>query len=94
MTSRLVEVNPSLKWMRKLTGWKDSQFLKPIKIKYMNEMFIADLARKIWVVLVATIGILMLIFVFAVWLTNGTIIDRVKPKVIHDTIYLPNKIQK
>ncbi len=57
-------------------------------------MFVAELFRKIFVVLVATIGILMLLFGFAVWLTNGTIIDRVKPKVIHDTIYLPNKIQK
>lgn len=57
----------------------------------MNEMFIAELARKIWVILVAAIGILMLLFGFAVWLTNGTIIERVKPNVIHDTIYLPIK---
>lgn len=54
-------------------------------------MFIAELAKKIMFFIVTVIGVLMLIFGFTVWLTNGTIIDRVNPKVIHDTIYLPIK---
>ena len=37
MTSRLVEVNPSLKWMRKLTGWKDSHFLKLNTMKELTK---------------------------------------------------------
>lgn len=55
----------------------------------MNELFIAELAKKIMFFIVAVIGVLMLLFGFAIWFTNGTIIEPIEPKVIHDTIYLP-----
>lgn len=57
----------------------------------MNELIIYELARKIALIVLTILGSILFILRFAVWLTNGTIIDRVKPKVIHDTIYLPKK---
>ena len=67
-------------------------------------MIISELFRKIFIFLVSVIGIIMLLFGVAVWLTNGTIVDRidykkgtikkVENKVIHDTIYLPQRSVK
>lgn len=68
-----------------------SQCYRKADLKIMNEMFIAEIAKKIMFFIVALIGILMLLFGISVWVTNGTIIDRVDQRVIHDTIYLPLK---
>lgn len=57
----------------------------------MNELIMYELARKIGRIIIAIVGIVLFAIGFLVWLSNGTIIERVKPKVTHDTIYLPIK---